>query len=63
MSQKKFNSITAFVFLIIAVLHAARVIYAWKATIGGWAVPMWISYVAFIVAAGLSYYGLQHSKN
>ncbi len=30
------------------------------AAIGGWTVPMWVSWIAFVVAGGLSYFGLRH---
>jgi len=32
---------------LIALLHALRLIYGWNVTIGGWAVPVWVSAVAF----------------
>lgn len=54
------NSITFYktvgiIFLLIAVLHALRLILGWEATIGGVAVPMWLSAIAVVVAGYLAY--------
>ena len=46
-------------FLIIAVLHALRLLYGWPAVIGTFVVPMWASWVAVVVAGTLSYHGLK----
>ena len=58
MSQRTYYSVTGVIFLIIALLHLGRVIYGWEAVIGGWAVPLWLSGVAVVVAGCLSYCGL-----
>ena len=53
---------TGLIFLLIALLHLARLIFGWEAIIGGWSVPTWISGVALLVAAYLGYEGLRVSK-
>lgn len=53
---------TGLIFLLIALLHLARLIFGWEAIIGGWSVPTWISGVALLVAAYLGYEGLRLSK-
>jgi hypothetical protein len=58
MNQKTFSFIAGVIFFMVAVLHALRIIYAWDAVIGGWPVPMWISWIATVVAIYLSYQGV-----
>jgi hypothetical protein len=41
--------------------HLARIFLVWQVTIGGWTVPMWVSWIGFIVASGLAYLGLKYS--
>ena len=45
---------TATIFLAVALLHLLRVILGWSATIGGWDVPTWLSWVAFVIALALA---------
>ncbi len=58
-NQKNYFSITSAIFLIIAVLHILRVILGWPAVIGGWEVPIWLSWVALILAGYLAFSGLK----
>ena len=60
MDQKTFTLIAGAIFAVVALLHLLRVYMAWPVTIGGWTVPMWVSWIAFVVAGGLSYFGLRH---
>lgn len=62
MDQKMFNSAAGIIFLAIAVLHLVRVVSGWEAVIGGWMVPMWLSWAAVIMAGYLSYSGLRHGR-
>jgi hypothetical protein len=38
-------------------LQLARAIFGWVVTVDAYTVPLWLSWVAFIVAAGLSHFG------
>ncbi|MDO8622102.1 MAG: hypothetical protein Q7R80_02630 [bacterium] len=58
MNDRTYARFTGAIFLIIAVLHLARIVYRWGAVIGGWAVPMWLSWAALVVAAYLAWWGL-----
>ncbi|MBI4449544.1 hypothetical protein HY634_00635 [Candidatus Uhrbacteria bacterium] len=58
MDHRTYARFTGAIFLIIAVLHLLRILYRWSAAIGGWSVPMWLSWVALIVAAYLAWWGL-----
>ena len=55
MNQKSFSTVTLIVFLLIALLHALRLIYGWNAVIAGWEVPMWLSGLSVIVSGYLAY--------
>ena len=58
MDQKTFISLAGVIFAVVALLHVLRILMGWPAAIGGWAVPMWLSWVGVVVAGGLSYFGL-----
>lgn len=62
MNQKTFSLVAGTIFLVIGLLHIARVIFAWEAAIGGWQVPMWLSWVAALVALYLGYQGVRYGK-
>ncbi len=63
MDQKTFSLISGFIFVLIAILHVLRIVYAWDAVIGGWEVPKWISWVAIGVGVYLGYEGLRLSRS
>jgi hypothetical protein len=46
--------ISGTVFGLVAIAHASRLLRSWPAEVAGWAVPMWISLVAVLVAGGLA---------
>jgi len=59
MGRSTFTLVAAVIFAAIAVLHAIRIFYGWEAVIGGWAVPMWFSWVALVVSGYLAWNGWQ----
>ena len=59
MTPRNFSLTATIVFAIIALLQLARAVFGWPVTVDVYAVPLWLSWVAFIVAAGLSYFGWQ----
>ncbi len=63
MNSKKYFGVTSFIFLIISALHLYRVIDGWEAVIGGYSVPMWISWTAVLVAGLLAFHGYKLSKH
>jgi hypothetical protein len=62
MKPKTYALTAGLIFLVIALLHLARLIFGWEAIIGGWAVPTWVSVIALLVAAYLGYEGLKLSR-
>jgi hypothetical protein len=49
-------------FALIALLHLTRMLAHWSAVIGGWAAPLWLSGLGFVVAGALSVWAARLSK-
>jgi hypothetical protein len=62
MSRRAYLPVTAVTFSLIALLHLVRIVFGWSAAIGGWSVPMWLSWVALIVAGALAYFGFSLAR-
>jgi hypothetical protein len=58
MDQKTFVLLTGVIFALVALLHLLRIYMGWPAVIGGWTVPMWLSWLGLVVAGGLAYFGI-----
>jgi hypothetical protein len=54
--QKTFNAVASAIFAVVALAHLLRIVVGWPVIVGGWAVPMWVSWIGFVVAAGLCYF-------
>jgi hypothetical protein len=52
--MKPFTTLAAVVFAIMSFVHVLRLIFGWEITVSGLIVPMWISIVGVLIAAGLS---------
>lgn len=57
MKCKDYAVIVAAIFMVIALLHASRLIMGWEVTFAGWVCPQWLSWVGVLVAGFLSYQG------
>ncbi|MDP3702885.1 MAG: hypothetical protein Q8R78_00630 [Candidatus Omnitrophota bacterium] len=55
MNQKTFVLTAGVVFSLVALLHALRLLLGWDAVIGGWHVPMWLSWLALALAGYLAF--------
>ncbi len=62
MTQRAFNTIAGTIFLIVAALHAMRLFCHWQASMGGWIVPMWVSWAGVAVAGFLAYTAFSDKK-
>jgi hypothetical protein len=62
MSRKAYLLLSAAIFSLVALLHLARVVFGWSAVIGDWSLPMWLSWVAIIVAGALAYFGFSLAR-
>lgn len=54
--------LSAVIFGIIAILHLLRVIFGWQASIAGINVPLYISYIAIVIAGYLTWHMYKVSK-
>ncbi|OGL58855.1 MAG: hypothetical protein A3I72_06735 [Candidatus Tectomicrobia bacterium RIFCSPLOWO2_02_FULL_70_19] len=59
MTPRLYHLITAAVFSVVAIFHAARIVFGWPAVIGGWAAPMGLSWAAFFISALLAWWGFR----
>jgi hypothetical protein len=50
-----FYKVAGVVFAIVGLLHLLRVVLSWSMVYAGWDVPAWLSLVAAVVLAYLSY--------
>ena len=57
MKQGAFLVVTSSIFALIALVHALRLFYGWKVTIGDWAAPVWVSALGVLIAGYLAYQG------
>ena len=58
MTDKLFHLLAGTIFALVALLQALRISMGWSVVIGGWSAPMWVSWIAIVVASGLSYFAL-----
>ena len=61
LDQRAYNTITAAIFAVIAVLHLLRIIFGWPAQIGGLDIPLWASWLALVVTGALAYFGFRQN--
>jgi hypothetical protein len=52
--MKPFTTIAVVVFSLVALLQLLRVISGWEVTVNGFAIPIWGSVIAFVVATVLA---------
>jgi hypothetical protein len=59
---KTFSLVAGVIFAVVAQFHLVRIVMDWSVIIGDWSIPTWVSWVALIVAGGLSLLGLRLSQ-
>jgi len=57
LNQKTYMTVTATLFLVVAIMHLLRIILGWQAEIGGLGIPFWVSWLGILVAGALAYFG------
>ena len=55
-------TVTAALFLIVAIAHLLRIILGWQIEIGGLSIPFWVSWLGVLVTGALSYFGLAQKR-
>ena len=63
MDRKTFCMLAGIIFTLVALFHLVRIFMEWPVLIGDWFVPMWVSWVALIVAGGLAVIGFRFTAN
>jgi hypothetical protein len=62
MKSHNFAQAATAILVLAGSLHLIRTILGWEVVIGGWTVPVWLSWVAIFVTGYLVYHGLELSK-
>ena len=62
MNRKTYMTVTATLFLAMAVVHLLRIIFGWRVEIGGVGIPFWVSWLAVPVAGALAYFGFTQKR-
>lgn len=62
MTNKTYLNVAALIFLVVAVVHAIRIVYQWDVTINDMNVPTVASWVSVFVGGYLSYWGFKHGN-
>jgi hypothetical protein len=55
-------TVTATLFLVVAIMHLLRIIFGWQVEIGGLNIPFWVSWLALFVTGGLAYFGFTQNR-
>jgi len=62
MTHRTFSLVTGILFLLVALVHAIRLLRGWQVSVEGAVMPIWISWIGLAVAAYLAYQGFRLSK-
>ena len=62
MNRNTYLKVTATLFLAVAIAHLLRIIFGWSAEIGGWSIPLWVSWLALIASGALAYFGFTQKR-
>jgi hypothetical protein len=63
MRAKTYSRLAALIFAILALLQLDRAVSGWPVTVGTtFSVPLWASWIACVVAAGLAWLGFAASR-
>jgi hypothetical protein len=59
MSQKTFSLVAGALFLLIALGHLLRIAFGASVVVQNTSIPMWASWIAFVVTGYLAYEGIR----
>ncbi len=59
MNAKSFSTLAGAMFSLGALVHASRLIWEWPIVIGGWNIPIWVSWIGILVGGTLGWLGLR----
>jgi hypothetical protein len=58
----KYAVVSGVLFGVIAVLQAVRALYQWPVNVAGVDIPVWVSWVAVVVAGSLSVWAFRSAR-
>jgi hypothetical protein len=62
MDQRTFSVMAGVIFALMALIHLVRIYFDWPIVISTLSIPMWVSWVGFVIAGGLAYFGLRAAR-
>ena len=62
MTSASYSRLAGAIFTLVAILQLIRALAGWPITIADTTIPLWASWVACVVAAGLAWLGLTASR-
>src|SRR5712675_969643 len=62
MDLRTFSVTAGAIFALIALVHLVRIYLGWSIVIDSWSIPIWMSWIGFVVAGGLAYLGLRAAR-
>jgi hypothetical protein len=62
LNRSTYLTVTAALFLVMAIVHLLRIILGWHVEIGGLSIPFWVSWLAVVVAGALAYFGFMQKR-
>ena len=57
--MRRYGLVSGFVFAILALAQLTRALLGWPVRVDGFFIPVWVSFVAFLITAGLSVWGIR----
>ena len=60
--QSKYAVVSGSIFGLVALLQAIRAFNQWPVQVGPLAVPVWFSWIAFVVAGGLAVWAFRSDR-
>jgi hypothetical protein len=61
-NRNTYLTVTATLFLIVAIVHLLRIILGWPVEVGGLSIPFWLSWLAVLAAGALAYFGFTQKR-
>ena len=62
MDQKRYLTVAGAIFVAVALAHLVRAVMDWPIVIAGWIVPIWLSWLGFVIAGALGIFGLSLAR-
>ena len=62
MNRKTYVTLTATLFVVVALMHLLRIIFGWQAEISGLNIPFWVSWLGVLVAGALAHLGFTQRR-